>query len=160
MDTIRWPKGSQPSKFYSTVRRFSPLLLKGSLLSIDPATGASSLPGYALFKAGKLVDSGVIDVDSTLSVQARLHEINNVLRKEFPKPDVLSVEMLRGRMVNNTLHWAVGATISSWPTRVFLEVPIVVWKAVSKTVPSYTKSDEADAIIMGEAILTRARNNN
>lgn len=154
--SIKWPKGPMPARFYKSVYVSREAITGGTLLSIDPSTGATGLPGFALFKQGKLRKSGVIELKGNERIQYRLGDLMRALMDQFECPDVMIIEMLRGKMTPAQLHWAAGVSIGAVRSPILIECPIVIWKAVAKTVPSYQKSDEQDAILMGQAVIQRA----
>ena len=154
MIKIKWP--GKYFTFRRTVRSYADKILTGSLLAIDPASGSSSMPGYALYEAGQLKERGVIDIARGKSAQVRLSELFECMREDFPKVDVLAVEMLRGRMVSPTLHWATGVIVAATDASVVVEVPIPFWKAIAKVTSDYIKSDDMDAALIGEVLIRLA----
>lgn len=132
------------------------------VLAIDPSSGASSPVGYAIFEDGELVESGVIEVPKGNGSE-RLHHINECLRNDFEKPDVLVVEMIpRVRILKPVLTQSVGAIMSAWPCSEFVEVPVRSWKAYVEANPEatkgYEKGDEWDAIVIGLTYLSGSVN--
>lgn len=149
----RGVKCKPPVGFLRDVRRLTPVVLAEQVLAVDPATGASSDPGYAWFVGGVLRRSGVIPTTPGQPTPVRLVEIYNWLATEFPEIDVLVVERLRGSMVPAQLHWATGVIIAAVdPSEAVLEMPIQTWKRYAKLDPNYTKTDEQDAIAIGQAL--------
>lgn len=149
-------------------RRALNSLLTGTVMVIDPSSGsASSQPGYALFTAGKLQDSGIIEVDSTKEVPRRLQAIATALREQFPPVDVLIIEDIpvrsygRNASAHATLLKSVGAILSSANYGKFVEISPSVWKAyINSEAPDtegYVKGDEWDAKVMGFCVLSIAR---
>lgn len=139
-------------------------ILTGTLLSIDPSTGSgTSMPGYAVFKAGKLVESGTIDLDIKGNRAQKLYEINRTLREDFGeyKFDAIAVENI-GYFVAKmspraliSLQRAVGAIIAAHPTENLIEVPSNVWqKHVYK---GYVKGDREDAVCIGLCVINTAK---
>lgn len=153
---IKWPKG-WANTFFAKVRKHRDKVLRGRVLYVDPATGASSNPGWALSEAGVLVASGEIaglhgeTPERLAQLFWRLHD-----DPRFQDLDMLVVEQLRGSMVAAQLHWSVGAILAALPAEVMCEIPIKVWKAVAKTDPTYTKGDEADARAFCAAVVAVA----
>lgn len=138
------------------------LILNGHVLCIDPSSGSqSSLPGYAIYKQGKITESGLITLKVSNRINNKLYEINRTLREEFDKPDLLILEYIpsiiyRGSNLNRnsvmSLHKSIGAIISSFDCQM-LEIPAVFWRKF--TSEGYVKSDENDAIMLGKsAVLT------
>lgn len=139
-------------------------ILTGTLLAVDPSTGSSSsLPGYALYEKGILVESGVIRVDVAAAKNKRLFEIRRTLQEDFEVPDVLVIEHISaiafGALKYNAeafvgLHRGVGAILSAFNLDTVIEVPPSVWKR--KVDEGYTKSDESDAVYIGRYVINEA----
>lgn len=146
---IKWP--AKYRSFYKTVNTHSKIITTGTLVAIDPASGSGSFPGYAIFKKGKLVSSGTIKINSKLPLNLRLHALYDQLAMLEVNPDVLVIEEIRGRMAHAYLSFAVGMTITAVRSHICIEIPINVWKAYVGR--DHIKTDEADAIAMGEAII-------
>jgi hypothetical protein len=152
---IRWPAGYAQT-YYAKVLRHADKA-RGKLLCVDPATGATSNPGWALFQDGKLVDSGEVTglhgetPDRLFQLFWRLHDDGR-----FNNLNMLVVEQLRGKMVAAQLHWSVGVILAALPAEVVCEIPIAVWKSVAAADPNYAKGDEADARTFGVATLAVA----
>ena len=130
-------------------------MLTGNVLAIDPASGASSPPGWALFNKGKLRKYGVITINPKLNVQQRLHQLQQELATAYFDVDVVVLEEIRGSMAHVYLHWACGVTASSFPDAALVELPISFWKAI---VPEgYVKADDTDAAYIGLAAIMIAK---
>ena len=71
----------------------------------------------------------------------------------WTKTETLVVERLF--RYNPSLVWSVGMTIVATRPDHFIECPIRIWKAFCDD--NYVKSDEQDAIKMGEAIIWLAK---
>lgn len=139
-------------------KKWRQLILNGTVLAVDPSSGSytktngQSYPGYALFKAGKLVDSGIIEMDGKdTDIWERLRELYDCLHKEFPKPDVLVVEQIRGGFAHQYLKWSVAVIATAVRAPVVIEMNVKIWKSYVDT--SYLKTDEQDAIWIGKALL-------
>jgi len=132
------------------------------MLAIDPSTGSrSSMPGYAVFQGGKLIESGTIEVDLKGNRAERLYEINRTIREDFDVPDVVAVESA-GYFIGKmnpasiiSLQRAIGAVIAAHPVKCLIEVPSNVWQ--KHTFPGYIKGDEHDAICIGLCAINTAR---
>jgi len=149
-------------KFYSQVMQLKDFILDGSMLVVDPSSGGTSLPGYAIVKAGEVKEVGTIDIPKGMQPQERLHELQNCLLKDFSAVDVLVIELLRGNMVKYTLWWACGATVASIKCAKLIEIPIPAWKAVAKVTDWYPDEktrgmDDLDAMVMAHTILRLAQ---
>jgi hypothetical protein len=155
------------SRLAQEIEQHADALQQGYVLAIDPSSGSSgSLPGYAVFRAGRLVDAGLIGLPrGTRAIANRLYLLRNALATEFEKPDVLVIELISPVMPSKngtflhksaaSLIKSVGAILSTWdvPT---LEVSPTTWH--SMTPPTYTKTDVNDAIMIGwAALITLAR---
>lgn len=146
------------SKLSLEVAQYEQQLKHGTLLAIDPSSGsAGSLPGYALFKAGQLVDAGVIGIPrGTKQIANRLWQLRESLVTEFQKPDILAVEWIapviptaKGTFLHKSasaLIKSVGAIFSAWDVPVIEPSP-VTWHSM---VPAdYKKTDTKDAVAVG-----------
>jgi len=165
-------KSAKPIKPYKSksklalgILQHAEILDRGTMLAIDPSSGSqSSLPGYALFKAGKLVDAGVVNLPKgTTALSNRLFQLRNALFQEFEQPDLLAVELISpvmpsgGRFQKNTgsLIKAVGAILSVWDVPVVEPSP-TTWHTM--TPASYIKGDMHDACMIGwSCYITLAR---
>ena len=134
------------------IERFGPLLTQGSLVALDPSSASrQSLPGFSVWKAGVLVDSGLIDVHHALALNSKLFGIANTLRTEFEEPDLVVTELISSYMGGFSksimnLQRSVGVIMSIWD-RPLVEVSPVTWH--KRTPEGYQKGDEADAIMIG-----------
>lgn len=155
---IRWPKGYKTT-FFAKIRKHRDKVLHGRVLYVDPATGATSNPGWALSDNGVLVDSGEIvglrgDTPERLQqLYKRLSELGTL---SWGRLDMLVVEQLRGSMVAAQLHWSVGVILAALPAEIVCELPIPVWKSAARADPDYRKGDEADARAFCAAVVAVA----
>lgn len=142
-------------------------LTQGVVFSVDPSIGSkSSQPGYAVWKAGELEDSGIIRLGCSkeASVPARLHHLRMCLEDQFEKPDVVVVERIvsnpKAMNYNNTtavkLNQAIGVVMAQWEVPV-IEVSPTSWKSVAKSLDWYEKTDVNDAIVIGLCCIQKAR---
>jgi hypothetical protein len=132
-------------------------ILEGTVLALDPASGGTSQPGWALSKASEVVSSGVFKTNKGV-IQERLRSLNTeVLRfTEGVEISVVAVEMLP-RRVHHYVMWSIGAVIAAIPYDVeVLEVPIRDWKEIARESSTYTKGDEQDALAILGAVLRAA----
>jgi len=136
-------------------------LTEGHVLAIDPSSGSrDSMPGYAVFIRGQLVDSGLIEVAKGRELNRKLFIIGETLRNQFEIPDLLVVEhippFMRGSGFSKSivsLQRAIGMIIGSID-RPLLEVPPITWHKLAP--PDYQKTDEKDAIMIGYAAIWTA----
>lgn len=158
---------TKESKLTESVKKYRSLILEGSLLSVDPASGGSSYPGYAIFDAGVLMEYGTIDLPKGQDIHLRLQELCRTLRDEFIVPDVLVVENIppfmstavgdkknfANRAVIN-LHKSIGCIVGSVRCKALVEVTPGSWRQM---IPEdYLKSDENDALMLGLRVLKEA----
>jgi hypothetical protein len=151
----RWPRGGEG--FVRTVRGNSGAILTGTLLAIDPASGKTSMPGYALFYAGQLKEHGTIEIDPSRPPEDRLVELSECLKRDFHGVDVLAVEKLRGAIVQPVLHASVWFTRVAVRAPIVIEVPIHYWKVLAKETQGYAKADDLDALMIGSTLIELAR---
>lgn len=163
MKPDRKPKKVKLPKYKQAIQDCYDCILTGKLLAIDPSTGSgSSMPGYAVFQEGKLLESGIILVDLKGNRSQKLYEINRTLREDFTGPfDVVAVESA-GYFIGKmnpaaviSLQRAIGAVIAAHPVKCLIEVPSNVWQR--HTFPGYIKTDENDAISIGLCVINTAR---
>lgn len=159
------PQVNKTTKLYQNVAPLSSTILGGMLLAIDPSTGSrSSMPGYALFDKGELVESGIIQVRVQDRKNIRLYNIAETLRTEFPKIDILAVENIPPVSYNRkgamrgwslvALQRSIGAIISCFDCDYVEVAP--TWTTKFRP-EELDKDDEADAIGIGNATLQAAR---
>lgn len=159
--------GKYKSKLAQEVSQYSDILQNGEMLAVDPSSGSQgSLPGYALFRKGKLVDAGTIELPrGTRPLANRLFLLRDTLEKAFDKPDLLTIELISpvmpakgGAFLHkhaSSLIKSVGSILSTWDVPV-LEVSPMTWH--SMTPPEYKKDDVQDACMIGWAVfITLAR---
>lgn len=141
-------------------------LLEGRVLSIDPSSGsASSMPGYAIYVAGKLVECGTIEIPYTKKSHVRLRYLKECIEKEFPENwDVLIMESLTimqstRRSAMSKLIESVGVILAAVKSDEVIYVAPASWHAYvrRKYGDSYVKSDSEDARVMGELVIATAR---
>ncbi len=137
--------------FREEVKRHASFILRATVLVIDPASGGTSMPGWACYKAGKLLKSGALTIAGA-NIQERLACVHATLVEA--QPDILCIERIRGN-AHAHLHWAVGTTIASVCPVLLLEMPVSTWKKHAGK--SHVKSDEADAKAIGECLMAIAR---
>lgn len=158
-------KAAKLSTFTRQVLAHQDRILSGYVLAVDPSSGGKSMPGYAIYRAGKLEDSGIVEVEPGMP-RDRLYEINRSFREDFPEPDVLVIENVQF-MPSGTgsaafgftkalvsLQRGIGAILSAYPNPKLVEIAPVTWRRFLPT--GYQKSDENDAIMMGYVTVMEA----
>lgn len=170
---FRPAKVNTDNKLYRSVRRCANQLVSGRVLAIDPSVGSSSsLPGYAIYIAGRLAEYGTIDIDISGSTYARLFELGRSLREDFEGEgfDVLVVEDIpfarygarnndglkpRSLEAQIPLHRAVGAVLSNVKVQDCVAVAPVTWHSFAPV--DYVKSDAGDAVCLGYVAIEYAK---
>lgn len=145
------------SKLDTFIEENWPVILSGNLLCIDPATGATSQPGYAIYESGLLKESGIISLPGNQPISVRLHLLCKSLQDQFEVPDVLAVEQIAPRIggrAATSLHWSIGVTMAALPCPLVVEVSSRSWQMHVDL--RYQKDDEIDAIYIGKCLLERA----
>lgn len=147
------------STYYSEV-------LNGNLLAIDPSSGStSSMPGYAIYRCGILVDSGFIQLTANTRLHQRLHQLMECLRVDFLEAesiDVVAVEYIamKNYKGSGTRHSAVsllplqrsvGVVQAVFGGLPVIEVAPISWKKYAE--PDQVKTDEFDAIGIGRCVV-------
>lgn len=146
------------------------LLRSGKVLAIDPASGGSSQPGFAISIEGKFVQSGVIKLAKGGLITHRLHTLMCALQNLWEHHggfDLLVLEDIApafggghkskqkaggGGMITRgvvMLHWACGTVIAANPWPHVLKVMPQSWHSWHRrhglTDETYAKSDANDA---------------
>ncbi len=137
--------------FTKLVRLNAHTLLNGTVLAIDPASGGTSLPGWAYWNKGSHVSAGVLAI-APGCIQERLHSLYQSLAGR--RPDVLLIERIRGKMAHEYLRWACGVIIAATNPLVLIEVPISTWH--KNAGPDHVKNDMNDAVAIGRTVMTMA----
>jgi len=161
-----------------TAPSMAALLLKGNVLTIDPSSGGSSMPGYAICREGRFVENGELRLPKGSLIHHRLHTLQKAIQAlvDTHGPfDLLIHEDIAlafgakggaskgpkgskgnphgGFVTRGTtfLQWSVGVTLSAqpWP-HVVRVAPQSWWAWVRKNMPpdSYVKGDATDALCM------------
>ena len=155
---------NKTTKTYQAIKPIAKLLTTGKVMCIDPSTGSqSSMPGYAYYEKGVMIESGIIEVDHRLNSSLRLYEIARTIREDFPVADLLIVEFIppvtyvggMNSIALMALQRSIGAIVSAHPYEHLLEIPASAWKAYKPE--GYVKSDEWDAVCLGNCAITVAR---
>lgn len=120
------------------------------MLVVDPASGGSSLPGFAAYRAGQLIKSGTLAIDGG-PVQGRLRALHEYLKNT--KPDVLVIERIGGPKAHKYLLWSVGVIIAAANPMSLIEIGVSTWKKHAREGGVWTKGDENDALAMGACVL-------
>lgn len=159
------------SKVRQSIRKHRDAILRGTMLAIDPSIGStSSSCGYAIYVSGKLVESGLIEVNKSASQTVRLYELARTFREDFTNPDIVAIEGIspvpyaakRGfskvpmtAISLSALHRAVGAILGAQKWTDVIEIPPITWKKYKSA--DYKKDDHIDAQEIGRAVILIAR---
>jgi hypothetical protein len=152
MNKIKWIKGKDINKVRKFCKKHHELVLKGKLLSFDPASRSA---GIAYYDCGILIEKGTIELDDKPIAQ-RLNQLyKEVSDFAIGKPDVVAIETLRGNMSHQYLMWAAGVMVGATITEHVVEIPQNLWKCCAPS--DYVKSDEDDAEWVGRALIEIAK---
>lgn len=152
---------TKTSKAYGNIEDNLQGILEGLVVSIDPSIGSSSsMPGWAIYRAGQYVSSGIFEIPVHKSLPERLRTLANHIRKlynEYP-PDCLVYEDIpaqRYGMGNAVAHAsllkALGAILSVAGPDGYVGIMPVSWKKMVRD--TYNKGDEADAVEIGYVVI-------
>ena len=152
---------TKTSKAYRDIEDNLQGILDGVIISIDPSIGSSSsMPGWAIYRAGQYVASGTFDIPVHRSIPDRLRMLANHVRKlynEYPA-DVLVYEDIpaqRYGMGNAVAHAsllkALGAILSVPGPDGYVGIMPVSWKKGVRD--TYQKGDESDAVEIGYVVI-------
>jgi hypothetical protein len=143
-----------------------PRLQRSLVLTIDPASGGSSQPGYAVTSGGILLEYGIITLPKGSLIHHRLNKLRLAVDKlvaQYGAFDVLILEKIavafggqkgRGGIVTQGvvhLHWSCGVVLSAYPWPVVIQVTPQTWHAwVRKQMDEklYKKTDANDALVL------------
>lgn len=153
------------TKIYAAIQDAAVLLTEGVVLACDPSIGsASSMPGWACYESGTLVDSGTLDIDASAERWDRLKQVYRLLRNmsRMYKVDACVYEDIpvsahsgRSQVGHASLLMAVGVTMAAIDARKFIGIPPVTWKRLVG--PDYVKGDAEDAREMGRIVIAMAQ---
>jgi len=145
------------TKLYEPMKKYHKLLLKGTVLSIDPSIGSnSSMPGWAIYSQMILVDSGIIEIPPKDSIPLRLQLLSRKVRQliDSHKPDILVYEEIPSQRhgggnanAHASLLKSLGAILAVPGPTAHLGLHPLTWKRLARD--GYEKGDEQDAIEMG-----------
>jgi len=141
----------KPVKINKEVGKLASLILTGTMLVFDPA---SRKLGYSYYVNGEFEESGPIQLDEKKSISHRLNELTHIITA-FPTVDVLAVERIRGSRAHIYLTWSVGVIVAGGYCNNLIEVPVSTWHKFAGK--GHVKSDEADAVAMGDCLIAMAR---
>jgi hypothetical protein len=152
---------TKTSKAYKDIEDNLQGILDGVVVSIDPSIGSSSsMPGWAVYRAGQYVTSGTFDIPVHKSIPDRLRILANHIRKlynEYP-PDCLVYEDIpaqRYGMGNAIAHAsllkALGAILSVPGPEGYAGIMPISWKKLVRD--TYIKGDESDAVEIGYVVI-------
>mgnify|MGYP001571998249 FL=1 len=156
----------QNTDTYRNIRPLIDFIICGSVVCIDPSIGStSSMPGWAIYRSGELIQSGIFTIDPKIRIWEKARELHrNVynIYKKF-KPDILVYEEIPDQnyrqggatgfnvKAHATLLKAVGAILSVPGTSYAVGLRPIVWKKYVR--PEYRKGDKEDAIEIGYAAI-------
>jgi hypothetical protein len=143
------------SSIYEQIKGHKKEILEGTMVAFDPSSGSSrSDPAYALFIKGKLVESGIIPIDKKQNIYEKLREQFDWIYGMFGEGvDVVVVEKIRKG--HAYLRFAACVTFLSCRAPTVLELHALTWH--NFVGPNYSKTDEKDAITIGECTISIAK---
>lgn len=156
---------TKTSKAYQNIEDNLKGILEGVVISIDPSIGSSSsMPGWAVYKEGKYIESGIFEIPIHKSLPERLRILSGRVRKLYNEwlPDVLVYEDIpaqRYGMGNAVAHAsllkALGAILSvaseEGGPEGYVGIMPVSWKKLVRD--TYEKGDENDAVEIGYVVI-------
>lgn len=152
------------TKLYKECRKHMELLEGGTMLCIDPSCGSTgSMPGYAIYKAGKLEDSGIIEIPNvSRDLPYRLQDLLKVLQEDFDRPDILVTEAIAPRRFGGggatghaSLLRSTGVVLAAYHDLPVLAIRPQAWRKMPHE--GWFKDDEQDAIAFGHCALEVCR---
>ncbi len=156
---------SKDSQLYSGIEKYHKLVTQGRVLSIDPSIGStSSMPGWAVYQAGELQESGTLRIEVVESIPIRLQELARQMRELIRQyqPDILVYEEIPAQrhgggnaVAHASLLKAVGVILSIPGPTSWLGIYPKSWKRLARA--SYKKGDEEDACEIGYCVYEVAR---
>lgn len=156
---------SKGSKTDIAISQYYQLMLNGCLLCIDPSVGSnSSMPGWAVYQAGELVESGCIEIEVVRELPPRLQTLSRSMYQLIQRwnPDVLVYENIPAQRhgggnaeAHASLLKALGVILSIPGPDFYVPLLPVTWKRFVRA--DYVKTDERDAIELGYVSLLLAR---
>jgi len=145
------------SQAYIQIEEHYRELLSGVVVSIDPSIGSSSsMPGYAVYREGQLIESGIFAIPHRgVHVADRLRTLHNHVRKLYNRydPDMLVYEDIpatrHGGAAGSqaSLLKALGAILAVPGPSGHVGLYPISWKSEARD--TYIKGDESDAIEIG-----------
>lgn len=137
-------------KTLNPTRHCKSLILEGTVLVIDPSTGATGDAGWAEFKDSVLMSWGIIQLPKHKNPYYRFKAIAEILLESFDgEYDALVLELLKGRYAKLSLKQscAVFAACTKWQDIVMITPKM--WQAVADRLGGHIKRDDIDAVYMG-----------
>jgi hypothetical protein len=153
------------SKAYQDIARCTKHIAEGIVIAIDPSIGSnSSMPGFAVYVAGELQDSGILEIDPRQSVPVRLQRLAFLIRKLYKEwiPDVLVYEDIPPTRfgggnagAHSSLLKSVGVVLSVSGPDFYVGIQPRSWKQIARS--SYVKGDVEDAEEIGWVVIEEAK---
>lgn len=155
------------------------IITNGNFLCIDPSSGSApnkrkgwtgSMPGYAIYRKGKLYKAGQITVPAKLLkginyCPHRLQYIARRLQRKFPKAfSLLVIETFHWKTNRGTnqqsfqqLNMSVGAIVAALKWKQMIGVLAYEWAKHRDRDGKHVKGDLTDAIAIGQFIVDVAQ---
>lgn len=145
------------TRAYADIEQNVKGLIEGQVVCLDPSIGSSSsMPGWAVYRAGELIASGILEISPKDSIPDRLRMLYNHMRRLYDQypPDVLVYEDVPAQrqgggnaVAHASLLKASGVILCVPGPTGHVGLMPVSWKAEARE--SYRKSDVNDAIELG-----------
>lgn len=156
---------TKKSQAYIAIDKHSHAIANGIIVCIDPSIGStSSMPGYAVYKAGILQDAGIFTINPKESIPERLTMLSHYVRKLYKlwNPDILVFEEIPAQrygggnaVAHASLLKSVGVILSISGPDGYVGMLPISWKKLVRE--SYLKGDMEDAIEIGWIAIEHAR---
>lgn len=153
------------SKAYEEIRATIKPLLEGVVCCFDPSIGStSSMPGWAVSRAGVIFASGIFEIPAHETIPQRLNRLHGHVRKLYNlhSPDVCVYEQIPALRQGGGNAWghasllkALGVILSVPGPADYVAIFPMSWKSLARD--EYVKGDEADAIEILWVVIEEAR---
>ena len=156
---------SKNSQAYVQTQQNLQGITRGLVVVVDPSIGSSSsMPGWAVYREGHYVASGIFEINPTKPKPERLRSLGRQLLALYQKypPDVLVYEEIPAQRhgfgnaeAHASLLKSLGVVLSVPGPAGYVGIAPISWK--NQVRESYVKSDENDAVEMGWIIIELAQ---
>lgn len=170
--------GKELSKCKEKFWKYRELICNGTLLAIDPScVSSSSMPGYAIYRGGKFIEGGILNIKYHPDLFRRLSRIRHTMQTEFSDIDVMIIEKIpvkplfnrkqaadSGRIwLNAAAHSSLMQAVGVFKGSLSEDIPVIdiaagVWTHEAKVRGlKEVKADDEDAIAIGAVAIEMTR---